>query len=49
MGNNIGLYGDLSMSPIANPYNDDGTWKRTVKMPLDEQWTYTRDTIDEFG
>lgn len=48
-GGNINLYGNLSMSPIANPYNADGTIKRTIKMPLDEQWTYTKATIDNLG
>jgi len=49
MGNNLGLYGVLSMSPLANPYNTDGTWKRTIKMPLDEQWTYSKDIINKLG
>ncbi|WP_207434716.1 SusC/RagA family TonB-linked outer membrane protein [Sabulibacter ruber] len=46
-GSNVGLYGVLSMSPIANPYNADGTLKRTVRMPLDEQWVYTRDVVED--
>ena len=45
-GTQVGLYGVLSMSPLASPYNADGSWKRTVKMPLDEQWVYTRDIVD---
>ncbi len=49
LGNNLGLYGNISSSPIADPYNEDGTFKRTVKMPLDENWVYTRETIDELG
>ncbi len=49
MGNNLGLYGVLSMSPIANPYNTDGTMKRIVKMPLDDQFVYTRDIIAGLG
>jgi TonB-dependent starch-binding outer membrane protein SusC len=48
-GNNVGLYGVLSMSPIANPYNTDGTWKRTIKMPLDEQWSYNRDIVESLS
>jgi TonB-linked SusC/RagA family outer membrane protein len=48
-GNNMGLYGVLSSSPIADPYNDDGTFKRTVKMPLDENWVYARETIEALG
>ena len=49
LGSNLGLYGSLSSSPIADPYNEDGTFKRTVKMPLDENWVYTRETIDALG
>ncbi len=45
-GNQVGLYGVLSMSPIANPYNEDGTLKRTIKMPLDEQFTLTREVVE---
>lgn len=48
-GNNLGMYGNLSSSPIANPYNADGTLKRTVQMPLDEQWVYTRESIESLG
>jgi TonB-linked SusC/RagA family outer membrane protein len=46
-GSNIGMYGVLSMSPIANPYNADGTWKRTIRMPLDETWSYSKDVIND--
>jgi len=45
-GNQVGLYGVLSMSPIANPYNEDGTLKRTIRMPLDEQYTLTREVVE---
>jgi len=48
-GSNMGMYGVLSMSPIANPYNEDGTWKRTIQMPLDNQWTYSREIIENLG
>jgi len=40
-GNQVGLYGILAMSPLANPYNTDGSFKRTVRMPQDESWVYT--------
>jgi len=36
-GNQVGIYNNLSTDPIANPYNADGSLKRTVKMPLDEK------------
>lgn len=45
-GSNVGLYGILAASPIADPRNGDGTWKRTVKMPLDEQWVYSREIVE---
>ena len=49
MGNNMGLFGNLSSTPIANPYNADGSLKRTVKMPLDENWVYTRESVNNLG
>ncbi|SKB45763.1 TonB-linked outer membrane protein, SusC/RagA family [Parapedobacter luteus] len=45
-GSQVGLYSVLSMSPIANPYNEDGTWKRTIRMPLDDPWTVSREIIE---
>jgi TonB-linked SusC/RagA family outer membrane protein len=48
-GASIGLYGILSMSPVADPYNADGTFKRTVRMPQDEQWVYSRSTMSALG
>ncbi|AKD02267.1 TonB-dependent receptor [Pontibacter korlensis] len=48
-GSNVGLYNILSMSPIASPYNEDGTWKRTIRMPLDEQWLYSRDILKDIS
>jgi TonB-linked SusC/RagA family outer membrane protein len=45
-GNNVGIYGALSSSPIANPYNADGSLKRTIKMPLDENWVTTRGVVE---
>ncbi len=48
-GASLGMYGILSMSPLADPYNADGTFKRTVRLPQDEQWVYTRETIKGLG
>jgi TonB-linked SusC/RagA family outer membrane protein len=48
-GNQVGLYGVLSMSPISNPYNEDGTLKRTIKMPLDDQYTWTRNVVEDLA
>ncbi|MDR0864542.1 MAG: TonB-dependent receptor plug domain-containing protein [Candidatus Symbiothrix sp.] len=42
-----GMYNVLQMSPLINPYNADGSWKRTVDMPADFGiWTYTRDIVE---
>lgn len=48
-GASLGMYGVLSMSPVADPYNEDGSMKRTVRMPQDEQWVYSRESIDALG
>lgn len=48
-GANLSMYDVLSLSPIADPYNSDGSLKRTIRMPLDETWTRTRSTIDALG
>ncbi len=45
-GNQVGIYGVLSMSPIVNPYNADGSLKRVVHMPLDDQFVWTKDVIE---
>jgi hypothetical protein len=39
----------LALTPIANPYNADGSWKRTIKMPLDEYWTNSREIADSLS
>jgi TonB-dependent starch-binding outer membrane protein SusC len=42
-----GLYQVLSSDPLLNPYNTDGSWKRTVDMPADKgNWVYTRDIVE---
>ncbi|HEY0039467.1 MAG TPA: TonB-dependent receptor [Flavisolibacter sp.] len=45
-GNQVGLYNALSMSPIASPYNPDGSLKRTIRMAADEQYVLTKDVIN---
>lgn len=45
-GGNLGTYPTLSTTPISNPYNADGSLKRVVKMASDEQWVYTRSSIN---
>ncbi|QCR24314.1 TonB-dependent receptor [Pontibacter sp. SGAir0037] len=46
-GSNIGLYGILSASPIANPYNADGTWKRVMNTGGDgDVWVNSRENVE---
>ena len=39
----------LSTTPIANPYNSDGTLKRIVNMALDQNWVYTKQSLKGLG
>jgi len=48
-GDNIGTGTILATSPLANPYNPDGSLKRTVRMGADENWVYTRESINNLG
>ncbi|MTK53918.1 TonB-dependent receptor [Paludibacter sp.] len=48
-GASLGMYGVLSMSPIANPYNTDGSLKRIVNMVMDNQYVYTKSGINNLG
>jgi TonB-dependent starch-binding outer membrane protein SusC len=48
-GNNLSLYNTLSTTPISNPYNPDGSLKRTVRMAVDENWVYTRQSVEDLG
>jgi TonB-linked SusC/RagA family outer membrane protein len=48
-GDNIGTGTVLGTSPLANPYNPDGSLKRTVRMGGDENWVYTRESINNLG
>jgi TonB-linked SusC/RagA family outer membrane protein len=45
-GSQLGLYNVLSLTPISNPYNTDGSLKRTIKMPADETYLLTRSVIE---
>jgi TonB-linked SusC/RagA family outer membrane protein len=45
-GSNLGVFGTLRSSPLAKPYNEDGTLKRVFAMPLDNQWVYTKESIE---
>lgn len=48
-GASLGLYNTLSATPIANPYNADGTLKERINMASDDQWVYTKETIENLG
>ena len=46
-GSNIDLYSVLNNTPLVNPYNEDGSLKRTVKLnSQDENFVVTRDVVE---
>jgi TonB-dependent starch-binding outer membrane protein SusC len=45
-GNQVGLYGVLSMSPIASPLNPDGSNKRIIRSAADDSYIWTKDIVD---
>lgn len=45
-GNQVGLYGVLSMSPIASPLNPDGSKRRIIRSAADDSYIWTRDIVD---
>ena len=47
-GSNVGPYSVLNNTPLANPYNADGSLKRTVKLnSQDENFVVTRDLVED--
>ena len=44
-GNQLGL-NSLAYTPIADPYNEDGSWKRIISMALDDSWVYSKEIIE---
>lgn len=47
-GSNIDLYSVLNNTPLVNPYNEDGSLKRTVKLnSQDENFVVTRDVVED--
>lgn len=48
-GSQVGLYNTLSMSPLASPYNADGSMKRSIQMAnnIDNQFILTRDIVEK--
>lgn len=45
----LGLYNTLSATPISNPYNADGSLKTRINMASDDQWVYTKESIENLG
>ncbi|HEY4335925.1 MAG TPA: TonB-dependent receptor [Puia sp.] len=45
-GSQVGLYNTLSNSPLASPYNANGSTKYVIAMPLDQQWVSTKKVLD---
>jgi len=46
-GTQLGVYSALNMSPITDPYNEDGTLKRVVHLGSDDIFILTKDVIEE--
>ena len=47
-GSNVGPYSVLNNTPLANPYNADGSLKRPVKLnSQDENFVVTRDVVED--
>jgi len=40
------MYGVLSMSPLASPYDKDGNLRRYVSLPADDQAVITKETVE---
>lgn len=45
-GSQVNVGNLLRLTPVADPFNADGTWKRTVKTAIDEPWVYSRDIVE---
>jgi TonB-linked SusC/RagA family outer membrane protein len=48
-GSQVGLFGNLSLSPLANPYNADGSTKRIVNTTLADNYVLTKDRVDSLA
>ncbi|MFL9843592.1 SusC/RagA family TonB-linked outer membrane protein [Flavobacterium rhizosphaerae] len=47
--NGTGLYGVLSQSPLASPYDEDGNPRRAIETAADQSWVNTRSTLEALG
>ncbi|RYZ29940.1 MAG: TonB-dependent receptor [Chitinophagaceae bacterium] len=45
-GNQVGIYNALTMSPLASPYNADGSRRRYIRMSADNTFIFTKDVVD---
>ena len=45
-GGQVGLYNVLTASPLASPYNANGSTKYIISMPLDQLWVQTKHVVD---
>lgn len=45
-GTQVNVGNLLRMTPVANPFNADGSWKRTVRTAIDEPWVYSREVVE---
>ncbi len=50
-GNGVSGAPTLGYSPLANPYNPDGSFKRTMSTAsnIDQSWIYVRKTLENLG
>jgi TonB-linked SusC/RagA family outer membrane protein len=46
-GTQVNVGNLLRLTPVANPFNADGSWKRTVKTAIDEPWVYSREIVED--
>ncbi|MFC3199396.1 SusC/RagA family TonB-linked outer membrane protein [Parapedobacter deserti] len=45
-GTQVNVGNLLRISPLANPFNEDGSWRRTVRASIDEPWVYSREIVE---
>lgn len=46
-GSQVNIGGLLRMTPVADPFNPDGSFKRTVRTAIDEPWVYSRKIVED--
>ncbi|MBR4821548.1 MAG: TonB-dependent receptor [Bacteroidales bacterium] len=48
-GSQVGLYNILEMTPMTSPYDENKKLKRVVKMPSDDVYIYTKESLEALG